>query len=107
MNAPILHHYPGSPFAEKIRTILGFKKLAWRSVLIPIIMPKPDVVALTGGIALGETVNVMPIDTARDPVQGTLLTCTVDEIALQRTDPRAGTVVVHFPRFGFQLARAT
>src|SRR3954465_1796892 len=45
----ILHHYPVSPFAEKIRTALGFKKLAWHSVVIPAIMPKPDVVALTGG----------------------------------------------------------
>lgn len=45
----ILHHYDGSPFAEKIRLILGFKKLAWASVKIPVIMPKPDVVALTGG----------------------------------------------------------
>jgi glutathione S-transferase len=46
---PILHHYPNSPFAEKIRTLLGFKKLDWTSVLIPSIMPKPDVIALTGG----------------------------------------------------------
>jgi glutathione S-transferase len=45
----ILHHYPVSPFAEKIRAILGYKKLAWRSVEIPMILPKPDVVALTGG----------------------------------------------------------
>lgn len=45
----ILHHYDGSPFAEKIRLILGFKGLAWQSVKIPVIMPKPDVVALTGG----------------------------------------------------------
>ncbi len=45
----ILHHYPTSPFAEKVRLILGHKKLAWRSVIIPMIMPKPDVVALTGG----------------------------------------------------------
>ena len=45
----ILHHYPTSPFAEKIRLILGYKKLAWKSVLIPMVMPKPDVVALTGG----------------------------------------------------------
>ncbi|MEJ6023234.1 glutathione S-transferase family protein [Ramlibacter sp. PS4R-6] len=45
----ILHHYPMSPFAEKIRTALGFKKLAWHSVHIPNILPKPDVVALTGG----------------------------------------------------------
>lgn len=45
----ILHHYPASPFAEKMRLILGAKKLPWRSVLMPMIMPKPDLVALTGG----------------------------------------------------------
>jgi len=45
----ILHHYPTSPFAEKVRLILGYKKLPWKSVMIPMIMPKPDVVALTGG----------------------------------------------------------
>ena len=46
---PVLHHYPVSPFAEKARLMLGFKRLAWKSVQIPLIMPKPDVVALTGG----------------------------------------------------------
>lgn len=45
----ILHHYPTSPFAEKARLVLGYKQLAWRSVHIPPIMPKPDVQALTGG----------------------------------------------------------
>ncbi len=45
----ILHHYPNSPFAEKIRLILGHKGLAWRSVFIPMIMPKPLLTALTGG----------------------------------------------------------
>ena len=45
----ILHHYAASPFAEKIRRILSYKKLAWQSVLIPMVMPKPDLVALTGG----------------------------------------------------------
>ncbi len=45
----ILHHYPTSPFAEKTRLMLGFKGLSWRSVLIAPIMPKPDLVALTGG----------------------------------------------------------
>ena len=45
----ILHHYDGSPFAEKMRLIFGFKGLAWASVKIPVIMPKPDLVALTGG----------------------------------------------------------
>lgn len=45
----ILHHYPSSPFSEKIRLIFGYKKMAWKSVIVPRIMPKPDVVALTGG----------------------------------------------------------
>jgi len=45
----ILHHYPGSPFSEKVRLVLGFKQLAWKSVHVPVILPKPDVVALTGG----------------------------------------------------------
>lgn len=45
----ILHHYPSSPFSEKIRLALGYKKLAWKSVIIPAIMPKPDLLALTGG----------------------------------------------------------
>ena len=45
----VLHHYPQSPFAEKARLMLGFKKLAYASVTIPRVMPKPDLVALTGG----------------------------------------------------------
>lgn len=46
---PILHHFDISPFAEKIRLALGLKKLAWRSVQIPVVMPKPDLTELTGG----------------------------------------------------------
>src|SRR6218665_170440 len=45
----ILHHYAGSPFSEKMRLILGYKGLSWQSVNVPVILPKPDVVALTGG----------------------------------------------------------
>ncbi len=45
----ILHHYKASPFAEKIRRVLAFKQLAWQSVNVPPIAPKPDVEALTGG----------------------------------------------------------
>jgi glutathione S-transferase len=50
MNHPIfLHHYPGSPFAEKVRLMLGFKQLAWQSVFQPMVMPKPELTDLTGG----------------------------------------------------------
>ena len=45
----ILHHYPNSPFSEKVRVAFGIKKLAWRSVEIPNMMPKPDLMPLTGG----------------------------------------------------------
>ncbi len=45
----ILHHYPSSPFAEKARLMLGYKGFAWKSVVMPMISPKPDLVALTGG----------------------------------------------------------
>jgi glutathione S-transferase len=45
----ILHHFDLSPFAEKARVMLGLKRLAWRSVPIPLVMPKPDLTALTGG----------------------------------------------------------
>jgi glutathione S-transferase len=49
MNDLILHHYPESPFSEKVRLIFGAKKLHWKSVQIPWVAPKPDLTALTGG----------------------------------------------------------
>src|SRR5437899_3695733 len=45
----ILHHYDASPFSEKIRKIFGLKGLKWRAVEQPSIMPKPDLLPLTGG----------------------------------------------------------
>jgi len=49
MSEPILHHYDVSPYAEKVRLMFGLKGLAWKSVQIPMIMPKPDLTCLTGG----------------------------------------------------------
>lgn len=45
----ILHQYVNSPFSEKIRKILAYKKINWRAVEQPVIMPKPKLVPLTGG----------------------------------------------------------
>jgi glutathione S-transferase len=45
----ILHHYETSPYSEKIRLAFGIKALAWSSVEIPRIMPKPELMPLTGG----------------------------------------------------------
>ncbi|MEQ9520750.1 MAG: glutathione S-transferase family protein [Parvibaculum sp.] len=48
-NAIIFHHYDISPFSEKVRVAFGIKGLDWYAVEQPVIMPKPDLTALTGG----------------------------------------------------------
>jgi glutathione S-transferase len=49
MTEIILHHYDASPFTQKALRMLGLKKLEWRSVETPMMLPKPDLVCLTGG----------------------------------------------------------
>ncbi len=49
MTEIILHNYPQSPVAEKVRKGFGIKGLAWRDVEIPRLPPKPDLTELTGG----------------------------------------------------------
>lgn len=49
MDEIIFHHYPQSPVSEKVRVGFGIKGLAWRSVEIPRIPPKPDLMPLSGG----------------------------------------------------------
>src|SRR5262245_22993839 len=45
----ILHQYAESPFSEQVRKLFPLKRLAWRALDQPSIMPKPDLVPLTGG----------------------------------------------------------
>lgn len=45
----LLHQYDNSPFSEKVRVCLGIKGLAWGAVDQPVIMPKPQLLPLTGG----------------------------------------------------------
>jgi glutathione S-transferase len=54
----ILHHYPQSPVSEKIRVVLGIKGLDWRSVEIPRLPPKPDLMPLTGGYRLTPVMQI-------------------------------------------------
>lgn len=44
----LLHQYDTSPFSEKVRLCLGIKGLAWSAVDQPVVMPKPELLALTG-----------------------------------------------------------
>lgn len=49
MSDIILHHYPPSPVAEKIRTAFGLKRLGWRSVEENRMPDRPELFAMTGG----------------------------------------------------------
>jgi glutathione S-transferase len=48
MSAPILHHYWGSPYAEKIRILLGYKNASWLSAEIPVTPPRPGLASILG-----------------------------------------------------------
>ncbi len=87
-----------------------FEKMSADEALLVARESKPGVAGdspffVTHGVALGDRVAVMPTDYGIDPVEGELVLSTVSEFALRRTDPKAGTVVVHFPRLGFQLKK--
>lgn len=49
MSQVILHHYPLSPYSEKIRLALGLKGVSWNSVEIPVWTPRPKLTPMTGG----------------------------------------------------------
>jgi glutathione S-transferase len=68
------HHYPNSPFAEKVRAIFGYKNMAWKSVMQPMVMPKPDLQALTGGYR-----RIPVLQIGNDIVCDTALICDVLE----------------------------
>jgi glutathione S-transferase len=58
------------------------------------------------GLVAGERVSVVPDDYGFDPVVGELVAADVHEVAVRRSSPETGTVVVHFPRAGFRVLRA-
>jgi len=49
MSDLILHHYPMSPFSEKIRVMLGYTQLDWQSVITREMPPRPQLAILAGG----------------------------------------------------------
>jgi glutathione S-transferase len=67
--------------------------------------PLPATVQSGLGFEAGEPVTVTPMDYGLDPVAGTLAGLDNDTVTLQRTDPRAGRVHVHFPRRGYQIKK--
>lgn len=49
MSGIILHHYPLSPYSEKIRLLFGLKGVEWRSVEVPVMTPRPLLTPTIGG----------------------------------------------------------
>lgn len=45
----ILHHYPLSPFSEKIRAMLGYANVSWQSCITREMPPRPLLARLAGG----------------------------------------------------------
>ena len=92
----ILHHFDTSPFAEKIRLALGIKGLPWRSVQIPMVMPKPNLTALTGGY---RKTPVMQI--------GADVFCDTQRIAreLERRFPESSWFPTNDPGLGYALVK--
>jgi hypothetical protein len=54
----------------------------------------------------GDRVEVMPDDYGKIRVSGEIVSLSSQHIAIRRNDPRAGEVVVHFPRAGFMVFAA-
>ena len=61
--------------------------------------------ARNAGIARGDWVSVTPDDYG-NPVHGTILAWTEDEIVVRHEDPSVGKVNLHFPRVGFDVVPA-
>jgi glutathione S-transferase len=55
------------------------------------------------GLVAGQLVEVVPDDTRRGAVRGTVIVAAPDEIAVKRSGEAVGEVVVHFPRLGYRV----
>jgi glutathione S-transferase len=57
------------------------------------------------GLEPGMKLRVLPDDYGFDPVEGELVASSTQEIALRRSAPEVGEVIVHFPRAGYRVLR--
>ena len=55
------------------------------------------------GIPLGSQVTISAETFGPEATEGKLVAATRTRYTLKRVDPRAGTVLVHFPRIGYVL----
>jgi len=65
----------------------------------------PTGIDASQGFVPDTDVLVAATDYAHDAVGGRLVGLDADEVVIERSDPRAGTVHVHFPRVGYQVKK--
>ena len=58
------------------------------------------------GLKPGDSVTIVADDYGRDPIPGELVSSSAQHVAIRRSDPRVGEVVVHFPRAGFLILKS-
>jgi hypothetical protein len=56
---------------------------------------------------LGSPVVIAADNFGLEPTEGELVAATRTRFTLRRSDERAGTVLVHFPRLGFTLKKVS
>jgi glutathione S-transferase len=111
VTAPLVDAYPA--VAAWLDRVLGFghgtasEMTAERALEVarnatPAVLPDERFEDLNG-FKPGQQVTISATDYGTDPVAGELLFAGREELILRRTDERAGTVHVHFPRLGFRI----
>ncbi|RKO86034.1 hypothetical protein BDK51DRAFT_29219, partial [Blyttiomyces helicus] len=61
----------------------------------------------TGGVRVGDVVDVAPSDYGRDATRGTVVRIDADRVVVRRRDDHVGvTTTVHFPRSGYVVRKA-
>lgn len=111
VTAPLVDAYPA--VAAWLDRVLGFghgtstsmsaeQALEVARLASPAMLPDEAFEDLNGFKA-GQQVAICATDYGTDPVVGELLFAGREELILRRSDERAGTVHVHFPRLGFRL----
>jgi len=56
-------------------------------------------------VAVGDAVEVTPVDYGLIAVKGVLRACSVEEIVIEREAPEVGRVMTHFPNAGFEITK--
>jgi glutathione S-transferase len=111
VTAPLVDAYPA--VADWLDRVLGFghgtasEMTAEHALEVarnatPAVLPDERFEDLNG-FKPGQQVTISATDYGTDPVAGELLFAGREELILRRTDERAGTVHVHFPRLGFRI----